>query len=173
MKEIFAKYSWKTKNRALILFSLVFGFCCYQLAIKETLEARRDYQSQHHNRDIVASARGRIASLKKRTGIVKAEAAQVENRASEKERMVALADELKIMVKNLAQEATVHENGKDIVYNAYYFAAPFTELLMLLSRAENEGNLNILNVRFYAEQNPVTKQRELIMKIETAMIKEV
>lgn len=173
MKEILANYSWKTKNRALILFSLVFGFCCYQLAIKETLEARRDYQAQHHSQDVVASTRGRIASLKKQTGVLRAEVAQVESRTSEKERMVALASDLKIMVKNLAQEAIVHENGKDIVYNAYYFSAPFTELLMLLSRAENEGNLNILNVRFYAEQNPVTKQRELIMKIETAMIKEV
>lgn len=165
------KYTWKVKNKMLLIGIPIFALLVYQLAIKKTVAARNMYYLQQEGLESKQSTIYEIGQLKKQIGNLSRETEDVHDQNFfEPEFMVALAHNTKVIARNLSEATVVVENDRNIIYNTYYFSGSFTQLLKLLDQTEKKTDINVLNVRFYKERNHHTRETELIMKLETATI---
>ncbi|HUH17855.1 hypothetical protein [Albibacterium sp.] len=168
------KYSWKIKNWILSTGSLILFFLFYQLAIKKTVNLRKAYYEQQNNIEVQQQTFRKINVLRKNIETYSInDLTGTNNVFFEKEYMVELAHKFEIEAKNLSETTTVEEENNFVNYNAYYFSASFTKLLFLLNQIEKNQKINILNASFYKQKNNITRDFELIMKLETARIETI
>lgn len=165
------KYTWKAKNKILLIGSFAFTIVVYQLAIKKTMNARNLYLLQQKSLETRQITLQGIEDLKQQIGsLTNSNDAIHAKNFFETEYMVSLAHDKGVLARNLSEATVVTEDTRNIVYSAYYFSGSFIKLLKLLDHAEKQTAINVLNARFYKEKNQISRKTELVMKLETATI---